>query len=236
MMPMDANDQDTHLDRETLARLVDDELSDIEQGHLDRCTHCFHELESLGQQTRALGSFSTIEPGAGEWEELEARLLQEGLIGVALPNRGRAPGWFQAAAGLLLFLTGAASGSFVSGAWSGLGIEGEAESSDEGGVLGRLSADEELSLDDAEGLVRLTEELYFDALLVYRDRVDRTSPEPSGGDPISRFVALENVLAATEAAVWEAPGDPFFNGLLVSTTAEHRAAMEGMAVTTTGIW
>ena len=164
MMPMDANDQDTHLDRETRARLVDDELSDIEQGHLDRCTHCFHELESLGQQTRALGSFSTIEPGAGEWEELEARLLQEKLIGVAFPIRGRAPGWFQAAAGLLLFLTGAASGSFVSGAWSGLGDRGEAESSDEGGVLGRLSADEELSLDDAEGLVRLTEELYFDAL------------------------------------------------------------------------
>ncbi len=101
---------------------------------------------------------------------------------------------------------------------------------EEGGAGG------DLSLEEAEELVGLTRGSYFEALLAYRDRVGRAGSTPVLGDPVSRFVALENVLAATEAAVREAPADPFLNGLLVSTAVEHRAAMEGMAVTTTGIW
>ena len=47
-------------------------------------------------------------------------------------------------------------------------------------------------------------------------------------DP-SRMAALEYLVAASQAAVRQAPADPFLNGLLASTLAEREATVQRLA-------
>jgi hypothetical protein len=44
-------------------------------------------------------------------------------------------------------------------------------------------------------------------------------------DPISRYAALEHLVSVSQAAVRQAPGDPFLNGFLASAIAERDAAL-----------
>ena len=44
-------------------------------------------------------------------------------------------------------------------------------------------------------------------------------------DPISRFAALEHLVMVSQAAVRQAPGDPFLNGFLASAMAERETAL-----------
>jgi hypothetical protein len=79
-----------------------------------------------------------------------------------------------------------------------------------------------VSLSDAEKMVQVTEMLYSEALVNYRNQLIEAGFE-SEGDPVSRYVALGNVLAITEEAVRLAPADPFLNGLLINTLVERDA-------------
>jgi hypothetical protein len=121
------------------------------------------------------------------------------------------------------------------------------------------------SLEEAEELVRLTESWYRSALLRYREEAARgrgdggpsgsgqralgpgefSSPRAmiagaGGGDEdlLTRYIALEALLAAGQAAIREAPTDPFLNGLLVNMQAEREAALRGMRMVSReeGVW
>jgi hypothetical protein len=88
-----------------------------------------------------------------------------------------------------------------------------------------------LSMEEAEELVRATESWYLSALLRYRERVGAGSGEggrEEWGDPVSRYAALEALMAAGQAAIREAPADPFLNGLMMNVRAEREAALRGI--------
>jgi hypothetical protein len=98
-----------------------------------------------------------------------------------------------------------------------------------------------LSLEEAEELVQATESWYLSALLRDRDRVGAESGE--GGprewsDPVSRYAALEALMAAGQAAIREAPADPFLNGLMMNVRAEREAVLRGIrsAAASEGEW
>lgn len=103
-----------HLDLEQLARLVDEPAEPAEAEHLRGCLVCRRELAEMRAQTEALGELGAMEPPAGAWAALEARLLEEKLIGDR-PARVRPMlihrPHLRIAASLALFLLGGAAGA-----------------------------------------------------------------------------------------------------------------------------
>lgn len=105
----------SHLNIETIARLVDEPATPLEAAHLDACALCRQELEDMRADVARLAQLPPLDPPDGEWQAIEARLATEGLL-----RRTRAfPGWRTAlirmAAAIVLFLLGTAAGA----AWLG---------------------------------------------------------------------------------------------------------------------
>jgi hypothetical protein len=215
-----------HLNRETLARLVDEPPRAEETEHLASCLVCASELDALRAQTRALAALPEIMPPLGDWESLEARLRSEGLVDEARTFGGaglaRTPGWMKAAAAVAIFLGGTALGA-------GLAAPGSAPGQITAGS-GLASFASAENLEDAAQVVRAAEQGYVAALTRYRQLLEEEGTE-FGGDPRSRFAALEYLVAAGQAAVRQAPADPFLNGLLASTLAEREAALRRISST-----
>jgi hypothetical protein len=72
--------------------------------------------------------------------------------------------------------------------------------------------------------MRQAELAFVNSLVRYRQMLDGQGSDADMADPQRRYAALEYFLAAGEAAVREAPADPFMNGLLASVRAERQAA------------
>lgn len=203
-----------HLSTETLARIVDEDAAPDEAEHLSSCEVCTDVLAALRRQTEALAALPEIMPPLGDWEVLEAQLRSEGLVRdpPLLQRLGLAetPSWMRVAATVMLFLSGAGVGAALAKA-------------DGGGVMGPRIA-EASTVQDAATAVKLAEQSYVDAVALYQELRAREGLESVGTDPISRYAALEHLVMVSEAAVRQAPGDPYLNGFLVSALAERDAA------------
>lgn len=202
-----------HLTSEMLARLVDEPVRPDEAEHLAACEACAKELAALREQTEALAGLPEIMPPLGDWEVLEAQLRSEGLVkdeGMARRlGLARTPAWMPAAAAVVLFLGGTAVGSAMT-------ARGEA------GADGAIA--DAASVEDAAAAVRVAEQQYVTAVSRYREILGRGGSDAAMVDPISRYAALEHLVSVSQAAVRQAPGDPFLNGFLASALAERDAA------------
>lgn len=209
-----------HLTLEHLARLVDDPPTTEEMRHLADCRQCAEELDALREQTKALGSLPEILPPKGDWQAIEARLRSEGLVeDPGLFRRlglAHTPGWMKVAAAAMLFLSGTGTGVAVAGTSALGGSTGTARSAE---------VTDAASVEEAATLVRTAEEQYVSAVSRYRELLARDGGEDLGADPISRVAALEHLVMVSQAAVRQAPGDPFLNGFLASAMAERDAAL-----------
>lgn len=211
-----------HLSIEGLARLVDEPPRTEEAEHLAACRTCASELEALRAQTRALAALPEIRPPLGDWEVLEARLRSEGLVQdkglLARLTLGQTPSWMRAAAATALFLGGSLMGGHLT-----------ARRGDEA-RLARNATDvasfaSATTVEDAAAQVQVAEQQYVLALTRYRQLLEEDGGDVGTGDPRSRFAALEYLVAASQAAVRQAPADPFLNGLLASTLAEREVTL-----------
>ncbi len=154
------------------------------------------------------------------------------------------PSWLQVAAAVLLLVGGAGLG-VGAGTLMDQGERGAPFPSASAGepvgldpvmlaALDPSGGEVDLSLEDAEELVRLTEQWHLTALTRYRDRaLGRDAPPTGHGDPLTRYAALEALMAASQAAVREVPTDPFLNGLLVNMRAEREATLRGLRAAST---
>jgi hypothetical protein len=206
-----------HLTPETLARLVDDDPQPTERAHLEMCETCASDLAAYRDQTEALSTLPEIMPPLGDWDVIEAQLRSEGLVrDPTLRSRlglARTPAWMPAAAALVLFLGGAATGS---------------------GLVTRSGDEPTLTVatvEDAATAVRDAEQQYVSAVSDYRALLSAEGIDDSGSDPISRYAALEQLVSVSQAAVRHAPGDPFLNGFLASALAERDAAARMVSLT-----
>lgn len=205
-----------HLTIETLARLVDEPAHPDETKHLATCEACAAELTALRAQAESLAALPEIVPPLGDWKVLEAKLRSEGLVrdpglfqklGLA-----RTPSWMPAAAAVVLFLGGTGFGAAVTrrGGASGAAVEGAPIAS--------------LTVEDAASAVRQAEQEYVSAVSRYREVMEVQGGEVTTVDPVTRYAALEHLVSVSQAAVRQAPGDPFLNGFLASALAERDAA------------
>lgn len=203
-----------HLSVEHLARLVDERPSAEEAEHLGACAACASELRGLKELSTALATLPEIMPPKGDWKVLEAQLRSEGLVRdpglVQRLGLARTPGWMKAAAAVVLFLSGAGTGVALTHAQS------PGAAAPNAGIA---------SVEEAASEVRAAEQDYVTAVARYRELLADGGGESLGADPISRFAALEHLVAVSQAAVRQAPGDPFLNGFLASAMAERDAAL-----------
>jgi hypothetical protein len=230
-----------HLTTDALARLVDEVPSPEESGHLEACEVCAAELDALREQTDQLGALPAMRPPQGDWEALEARLLAEGLIhsDSVIPfgrSRRRWGTAIQAAAALVLFVGGAALGTQFRGGEPGA-IEG-GPLAGPASLVDTPTSDVALAtLEDAAEDVRQKEQDYIEAMIRYRQLLEASGRGGTQGqDPASRYAALEAVMAASQAAVREAPADPFLNGILASVSAERQAFVRSLSETGRDNW
>lgn len=196
---------------EQLARLVDEAPTDREREILSRNPALRAELEALREQSRTLRDLPSVLPPPGDWEELEARLLEEELIRPGGTRSGSRRRWLQAAAGLVLFLCGTATGQAFVGP-TAAARPGDADVSF-------------ASVEEAARAVEAAERRYLAAVSGYQQVAERQDGTQPTRDPASRFAALEALLAASQAAVRESPADPFFNGVLVNTLMERQQTL-----------
>jgi hypothetical protein len=207
-----------HLTAETLARLVDESPQSGEMAHLAACEVCSGELAALRDQTEALSTLPEIMPPLGDWEALEATLRSEGLVRDATPlskiGLARTPAWMPAAAAIVLFFGGAATGAGLM-----------ARNAEAGPALATTSVEE------AANAVRDAEQRYVSAVSNYREMLSTQGVDDSGSDPYSRYAALEQLVSVSQAAVRQAPADPFLNGFLASALAERDAAARMVSLT-----
>lgn len=224
-----------HLSLEALARLVDEAPFRSERQHLARCPDCSRELELLREQTEALGSLPDMRPAPGDWPALEERLKREGLLRTNTPADtvirliDRRRGWMQAAAALMLFLAGGLSGAVLAPIDPGTPGEEQVAAGEtaagEASPAG-LPVAEASTVEEAAEILHLAEQQYRDATLRYR-QLTRGPEAEMLMDP-RRLAVIDAMLAVGQAAVQEAPDDPFLNGFLVSATAEREAALNAL--------
>lgn len=98
----------SHLNGETLARLVDERPTSLEQVHLADCAQCRAELAAMQRDSTALATLGDITPRDAAWDALETRLAAEGLLRRRAAHRYA--GLLRLAAALALFLTGSLAG------------------------------------------------------------------------------------------------------------------------------
>jgi len=224
-----------HLTIEGLARLVSETPSPEEAQHLEGCSVCQSELRTLKDQTEAMGSLPDLRPPPGDWEALEGRLASEGLIRTSgLAQRAShwwSSGWVQAAAALILFFGGTAlgSGMLASGGNMEL-VQGSQPAGLELIPVGS-QAQPISNLAEAADAVNVAERQYMLALLEYRQMLDTQGNPTYIGDPTARFAAIEGIVAASRAAIQQAPADPFVNGVLVNSLAEREAFLRNASLT-----
>ncbi|MBM4185119.1 MAG: hypothetical protein FJ207_13035 [Gemmatimonadetes bacterium] len=204
-----------HLTIETLARLVDEPARPEETKHLALCEACASELAALRAQTESLAALPEIMPPLGDWRVLEAKLRSEGLVrDLGLFQKlglARTPSWMPAAAAVVLFLGGTGFGAAITNRGAPAGPQSTAP----------LAA---LSVEGAANAVREAEQEYVSAVSRYREVMEEQGGGDVTTDPVTRYAALEHLVSVSQAAVRQAPGDPFLNGFLASALAERDAA------------
>ena len=250
----------SHLSLETIARLVDEQPSMLDNAHLESCAACREELAAMRDDVAALGQLPAIEPSPASWEQIEARLAAEGLLStkVARPRSY-----------MMLARAAVVGGVFVGGALLGRAMAEDAplqqqvaqtpavqqplqtqnatsepgpttvaestppNTRDESPVkLASTGNRTPATGDDAElRELREAEDEYFSAL----KRVAQKKGTETN-DPTTRLATLEGIVLTTRAALAQSPTDPVINGYYLTALAQRDAMLKQIRATSATAW
>jgi hypothetical protein len=234
----------SHLNLETLARLIDDTPDPTEMGHLDNCQQCREELEAMRADVAALQRLEDPEPPLAQWLLLEQRLEREGLMRRTWRWQ---PSALRAAAAVVIFVLGGISASLlrrsepaeyltqnttpsVGTVTQPAPMINPAATLAENPVVRAPAGDEPAPIvaqapartpEEAAARLRTAESDYLTALSRYTELAGRAAE----GDPLARLAALESIVATTRAALGRAPADPVINGYHLTAVAQRDALL-----------
>ena len=215
-----------HLSPDRLAELADSEPTAAERQHLDTCATCAVERSAhMRVLTVAHLERERLMPPLVTWDTLSAQLRSEGLIkpqGSTVQPRGWARGAMRAAAALVLVVGGAAVGRST----AGVGIAPTRASASKSAVT---------SVADQRAGFRSTEEAVAalnDAQQTYQraaaflaaKNVDATGDSSTQAYRRS-FAALDEITAASRAALYQAPDDPRVNQIYLQSLGAREQAL-----------
>jgi hypothetical protein len=222
-----------HLMIETMARLIDEAPTAEQAAHLERCEECRATLEAMRADLAALRNLPMIEPPPTEWDQIEAKLLEEGLIRRRVGRSFWSSPAVRVAATIAVFAFGAFSGI----AWTDGRTGGDAESLQ---VARPTSATApSLIMATEPGTPRETLQLYRQAEALYLEMLTRVAAleeEEGGSDPVARLAALEGIATITRSALDQAPADPVLNGYHLTALAQREATIRQIAASKPGRW
>ena len=198
------------LNLEQLARLVDEPPTPEERAVLEGNPGLRRELDGLKSQTEALGDLPAVLPPPGGWHELEKKLMAAGLIFGRRDNVHLWRKWLQVAAALVIFVGGTAFGWMTGSAPAGFDSAGSGS--------GPTSY---ASMEEASAAVDEAAKQYMAAYGGYQELASAKGLQRRSRDPTAELAAIETVMAASRAAMEEAPGDQFWPELYLRSLAER---------------
>jgi hypothetical protein len=212
----------SHISPERLAALVDETALPDEATHLAACAHCERDLAAHRRLVRlAVTDLLLEQPPLTDWVSLGAMLKAEGIVSAAplSPSR-RSRAWFvmRIAAGLLLV-----AGSVVAGRWTAdFGFSPAPQPA----TTAVPSAASFESPQAAVQVLTSAQQQYSDAA-AYLAAQDTTSRfiGLNVNTYRARLTALDNIVASTRTALYQAPQDPVLNQYYLSAVAAREATL-----------
>ena len=219
----------SHLSTERLAAIADDNPTADEATHVAGCWDCRAELAAY----RRLARLSAMAPVPMEpltaWSQLAPRLRDEGIINssgqlavTTSQRRHWLPAWgLRAAAGVVLVLGGA--------------LVGRSSSSLPAFSIGSASQQDVAGFSSNEEAVR--------ALTVAQQQYQSAAAFLAAQDTSARFIgmnrdayqvrlaALDEIAAATRAALYRTPQDPMLNQYYLTTLGAREATIRQIGAT-----
>jgi hypothetical protein len=212
-----------HISPERLAALVDETASPDEASHLAACASCAEELAAHRRLVRLALAESTREaPPLNDWASLGAMLKAEGIVSSTpmLATRTTRTQWaVRIAAGLVLV-----AGSVLAGRWStGVNFAPRQQAA---APVATPTAPAFASPQDAMQVMTSAQQQYSDAA-TYLAAQDTTSHfiGLNVNTYRARLSALDNIVASTRAALYQAPQDPVLNQYYLSAVAAREATL-----------
>jgi len=219
----------SHISPERLAALVDETATPDEASHLAECAPCADELAAHRRLVRlALTDTPREGPPLNDWASLGAMLKSEGIIAAAppAPARPARTRWLlRVAAGVTLLLGGTLLGRSTSNVDFALGgTPAPAPSSAQGSAA---AAPVFASPQAAMQVLTSSQQQYSDAA-AYLAAQDTTSHfiGLNINTYRARLTALDNIVASTRTALYQAPQDPVLNQYYLSAMAAREATLK----------
>lgn len=216
----------SHISPERLAALVDETASPDEATHLAACTACAGELTAHRRLVRmALSETPREGPPLNDWASLGAMLKAEGIISappaVASARPSRLMWTMRIAAGLVLVAGSALAGRFTAGLNFAPAPAPVAASANT--MAAAPSFD---SPQAAMQVLTSAQQQYSDAA-AYLASQDTTSHfiGLNVNTYRARLTALDNIVASTRTALYQAPQDPVLNQYYLSAVAAREATL-----------
>ncbi|MDQ8153096.1 MAG: hypothetical protein P3B98_00415 [Gemmatimonadota bacterium] len=222
----------SHIVPERLAALVDETATPDEASHLADCAPCTAELAAHRRLVRmALTDTPREAPPLNDWASLGAMLKAEGIVStvpVASPRSSRLWWTTRIAAGLVLV-----AGSALVGRWSagdgfgGAVFTGAAPEASRAAAAAPLAAPNFDSPQAAMQVLTSAQQQYSDAA-AYLAAQDTTSHfiGLNINTYRARLTALDNIVASTRTALYQAPQDPVLNQYYLSAMAAREATLK----------
>ncbi len=217
----------SHLNSERLAALPDDTPSPVEAAHLIGCDACSAELAAQRKLARMAAAAGPLTEGPiSNFDALLPRLKAEGLI-AAGDRRALMMKWsVRVAASLVLVAGGAFAGRMSVARESQTAAQGANAAGGTSLVANAQPVSSFNTADDAVRALSLSQQTYQSAA-AYLAAQDTTSHFIGLNENTyrTRLTALDDILAATRAALYQAPQDPVLNQYYQGTLSARQATL-----------
>lgn len=221
----------SHLSPERLAALTDDTPSSIEATHITTCSECTAELAAHRRVSRmAAAASNDFGPPSSRFDALVPRLRAEGLV-EAIDRKAQVLRWTMRAAAAIGFMAvGVVGGRYTAGSASG--NLGDVSYQGEGGVTGVVARTPNYkSQDEALQVLTSSQQAYQSAaaFLAAQDTTQRFVGLNSDAYR-TRLAALDEMAAASRAALYRAPQDPLLNQYYLAFQTAREQTLRQLAV------
>lgn len=220
----------SHLNPERLAALSDDTPSPIESAHLTTCDACSAELVAQRKLARMAAAAGPVTDGpVSNFDALVPRLRAEGLI-AAPARRAAVMKWSVRAAASLALVTGGVLAGRMSATGSLASQQAQVAVSDSANDGSSVATAQPISSfrtpDEAVKALSASQQTYQSAA-AYLAAQDTTSHFIGLNENTyrARLTALDDIIAATRAALYQAPQDPVLNQYYQGTLSARQVTL-----------